>query len=79
MLLLSKAKTKINKWEGDKMKTIIYWHRGLIEKGKNYTWKEGYSANGEGGGALYPWMTKKECRQDAKEQRCKAVFKDTRE
>jgi hypothetical protein len=63
------------------MKEIVYWFRGQIEKGSNYKcykWADGYSAKSENGMVLYPWMTKKECRQDAKEQGCKAVFKEER-
>jgi hypothetical protein len=55
-------------------KTITYYYRGEIETGKNYHWVYGYSANGENGGVLYPWWTKKQCQKDAKSKGCKAVF-----
>jgi len=60
------------------MNTRTYYYRGQIERGKNYTWKDGYSANSERGNILYPWNTKKECRHDAKVCGLKAVFVDTR-
>ena len=50
---------------------IAYYYRGLIERG---SWKEGFSSDSSLGNPLYPWMTKAECRADAKEQGCKAVF-----
>lgn len=60
------------------MKEIVYKHRGPIERWspsqRSYVWKEGYSEDGQFGGGLYPWMTKKECREDAKNQGGKAVF-----
>lgn len=55
-------------------KTITYYYRGQIERGKNYRWCEGYSENGETGRPLYPWSTKRECQREAKALGCKAVF-----
>ena len=56
---------------------ITYHYRGMIERGNGkpgYTWYEGYSAIGENGGVLYPWMTYRECQRDAKAQGARAVF-----
>lgn len=61
--------------------TITYYHRGHIEvpaprNGKpGYRWAEGYSANSETGGEMQPWMTRRECQREAKEQGKRAVFK----
>jgi hypothetical protein len=57
-------------------KTIKYFYRGGVERGMNYEWKNGYSADGENGGVLYPWMTAAECRADAKLQGKKAIIED---
>lgn len=54
------------------MTTITYFYRGPIERSRR--WCYGYSANGPGGGTLYPWMTKRECYADARAQGCQAVF-----
>jgi len=56
------------------MKTIIFHYRGMVERGANYTWTDGYSQNGPNGSILYPWSTRKECRQEAKQLGTKAVF-----
>ena len=62
------------------MKTITYHYRGDIERtvvnrrSRNIEWREGYSADGDNGGVLYPWMTKTACRADAKAQDAEAVF-----
>lgn len=60
-------------------KTITYYYRGLIERGPNYTWREGYSAQSETGGILYPWMTKRECQHDARVKGAKAIFVRTKD
>lgn len=56
---------------------ITYYRRGLVERPsrRRYVWKDGYSANGTEG-MLYPWLTKKEARADAKQQGAQAVFED---
>jgi hypothetical protein len=51
-----------------------YHYRGLIERGWNYQWCEGYSANSSDGFPLYPWCTRRECRAEAKLDGVKAVF-----
>lgn len=59
------------------MKTVVYKYRGMIERGTGrpgYAWHEGYSEDGESGRGLFPWMTKAECRADAKSQGAKAEF-----
>ena len=51
-----------------------FHYRGGIERGPRYEWRDGYSAEGEGGGVLYPWSTRGECRAEAKADGFKAVF-----
>lgn len=53
---------------------IKYYYRGQIEHGKNYRWANGFSATNENGNNLYPWMTRRECQQDARKQGKRAVF-----
>jgi len=55
-------------------RTITYYYRGMIERGANYDWKEGYSAQSENDRPLYPWSTKRECQHEAKLQGARAVF-----
>ena len=59
-------------------KDRIYWHRGPIEVGTGapgYRWVDGYSENNPEGAPLYPWATKQVCRDAAKADGCRAVFK----
>lgn len=61
------------------MGTITYYYRGQIERGNGkpgYDWHNGYSENSSAGGALAPWMTKRECQQDAKSKNAQAIFED---
>jgi hypothetical protein len=62
-----------------KQKTKTYYFRGQIEVVSNgqYKWVDGYSAQGNNGGTLYPWETKKQCRNDAKKEGLKAVFMES--
>ena len=56
---------------------MTYYYRGLVERGTRwfgFRWAEGFSANGESGGPLYPWLTKPEARLEAKSQGLRAVF-----
>ena len=53
---------------------ITYYYRGSIEQGRDCKWQDGYSANGENGGILYPWHTRGECMQEAKAKGHRAVF-----
>jgi len=58
------------------MTKIVYYYRGLIERGNGkpgYSWHEGYSENIDGH-ISFPWMTIKECRQDARRQGAIASF-----
>lgn len=61
-------------------KRIQYFYRGPIERpamkhGKpSYAWHAGYSENGESGGALSGWMTKRECQRDARNRGAVAEF-----
>lgn len=57
------------------MKTIIEYHyRGSDERGYDKHEVAVYSPNGDDGEALYPWMTKSECKLDAKRNGAKAKF-----
>ena len=55
--------------------TIIYYYRGLIERGRDYRMTEGYSANSDSGAPLYPWMTKKEYIEAARKEGNRAEFR----
>ena len=61
-------------------KTITYYYRGDVERGRRrrgvffYAWQRGYSATGPSGGVLCPWMTKQECLADARKQGARARF-----
>lgn len=59
---------------------ITYFRRGRVERGQGfpirYRWCEGYSANGQSGAPLFPWMTRRECQRDAKAQGAVAAFVD---
>jgi len=59
-----------------KVKRISYYYRGMIEHGTGcgYRWVEGWSAQSSNNLPLYPWMTKRQCQQDAKRQGARAVF-----
>ena len=64
-------------YQVDEHGRIKYFYRGPIERGKDYTWKDGYSPNTIEGNIIYPWSTKQECRKEAKDCfNCKAVFID---
>lgn len=59
--------------------TITYYYRGDIERGNGapgYSWVRGYSENSADGGATYPLMSSRECREDAKLKGAIAVFDD---
>ncbi|HEU4343715.1 MAG TPA: hypothetical protein VFU31_19365 [Candidatus Binatia bacterium] len=58
------------------METITYYYRGTVERGNG---KPGYSSHpgyseGQGKSVTYPWMTRAECRQDARKRGAKAKF-----
>lgn len=55
-------------------RSIVYVYRGPIERGPSYSWHDGYSSATAEGGVLYPWMTRRECEQDARRQGARAVF-----
>jgi hypothetical protein len=54
--------------------TKRYDYRGLIERGAQYRWVEGYSETTPNGNPLYPWSTRRECRAEAKADGFKAIF-----
>jgi hypothetical protein len=54
----------------------VYVYRGLIERGPRYQWRPGYSETTTKGHVTYPWLTKTECRAEAKRDGLKAVFTD---
>ncbi len=55
---------------------IVYTHRGPIERGSRYTWRDGYSGTTPEGHVLYPWMTRRECQRDAAKHGARAVFRE---
>jgi len=57
------------------VKTITYFYRGGVERGtgNGYEWRNGYSETVEGS-ILYPWMTRRECQEDARRRGAKAEF-----
>ncbi len=57
-------------------KTITYYYRGGVERGngRSYDWHDGYSENSPEGLPLYPLMTWRECRHEAKSRGAVAVF-----
>ena len=63
-----------------KREPTIYTFRGSIERPStrhrrpSYRLFDGYSATTEDGAVLYPWMTKRECRAEAKADGKRAVF-----
>lgn len=59
-----------------KQPVIIYTRRGRVERGSRYKWHEAYSATTPEGYVLYPWMTRRECRADAKTKGARAVFEE---
>lgn len=63
------------------MNTITYTYRGPVERGNGkpgYDWHDGYSETTDTGAVLYPWMTFRECQQDARKRNACAVFVDER-
>jgi len=63
------------------MKTIDYFYRGPVERpyltkrGRSaYRRIEGWTSRGPGGGDLYPWLTRHECRLDAEMKGARARF-----
>lgn len=64
-----------------KKNRIVYTFRGKIERAPrrgaiSFVWHEGYSATSDGGKVCYPWMTKAECRENARLQGAIAVFEN---
>jgi hypothetical protein len=53
-------------------KVITYVYRARIER--RTEWCDGYSKDSADGLPTYPLMTRRECKQDAKRQGCKAEF-----
>jgi len=57
--------------------TIVYTFRGRIERGNGkpgYDWRNGYSETTADGHEIAPWMTFRECQQDAKSKGARAMF-----
>jgi hypothetical protein len=54
------------------MRRIQYIYMGRIERGtgKSYSWRQGYSRNGN----TYPWLTRREASEEAEAEGAKAVF-----
>ncbi len=61
-----------------RIQEIKYAYRGGIERGADYHWVDGYSETSPSGHVFYPWMTRRECQQDAKAKGGKAFFVDER-
>jgi hypothetical protein len=53
---------------------IVYTYRGGIERGVGRRYVDGYSPTTTEGHIIYPWMTKAECRKDAKLLGFRALF-----
>lgn len=51
---------------------VVFFYRGRVERASG--WLPAFSAVGEGGGALYPWRTKRECQSMARREGKQAVF-----
>jgi hypothetical protein len=54
--------------------TKTYHYRGPIERGATYAWRDGYSTNAPTADTFYPWMTRRECKSEAKAEGCQALF-----
>lgn len=52
----------------------VYHYRGGVERGARYEWRDGYSETTVDGDVQYPWMTRKECREEAARDGMRAVF-----
>lgn len=61
---------------------LIFYRRGAVERARRdhgapaYRWCEGWSENSPTGGALYPWLTKREAYAQARKAGATAVFMD---
>ena len=53
-------------------KPMYFWRVGHVERGANYSWRDGYSLRPDGG--WQPWLTKKEAQSYAKNHGHIAVF-----
>lgn len=59
-------------------KEIVFFYRGQIEIGDQrhgYRWVDGYSRQGDGGGIIYPWSSRRVCQHEARLEGARAVFK----
>ena len=60
------------------MSAMTFTYRGQVERWsasrRSYGWAEGYSTTGPEGAVRYPWLTRDECRRDARRDDCRAVF-----
>ena len=59
--------------------SITYHYRGQVERavrGGGYKWYDGFSEEGKDGAVTCPWMTRNECRADARLRGCRAKFKN---
>ncbi len=65
------------------VKTIVYYYRGYIERAStnrkrlSYRFCYGYSQNTQSDNVVFPWQTRRECQEDARQQGATAVFKMT--
>lgn len=59
------------------MKVIhTYFRAGSVERGRDYTWRDGYSLVTPTG-ITYPWRTKREAQAEARKAGARAVFYET--
>ena len=58
------------------MNTIVYTYRGEVERGtgRGYRWRPAYSET-VNGAIVYPWMTRRECQEDARARGARTTFK----
>lgn len=59
------------------MNQLHFYRAGSIERGRYYSWRDGYSEVTPGGLSTYPWLTKEEARKEARKRGAQARFHDT--
>jgi hypothetical protein len=62
-----------------KQKLMVHvriWDEAIVERfyGRSYRWTMGYSERSPGG-VIFPWMTRRECQEDARRRGAKARFR----
>jgi hypothetical protein len=77
-IMSEKQRDFFSKLEKNSEGRIVYTYRGGVERGPRYEWRDGYSATHDGH-VIYPWMTKRECQQEAKAHGQRAAFRHSPE